>query len=178
MKSILVLLAVCFGINIVNAQTDSLIDDSYHTHKGLYFSFTTGPIFGSIIKEFPYNYEPHLVSVFNGTGWSFDIKGGLAIFENIIIHFDVINSIMINPTEQRNFKRSTLSNSDMNFVESTLGTGVTYYLMPINLYASITVGSTYYKFYNTKENTELETGSNISYQYKLGKEWWVSKIGV
>lgn len=67
------------------------------------------------------------------------------------------------------------------FQTSTVGLGATYYFMPANVYASLSVGAgvLYTTAYSRLDETYTLTGSEVSkfgpaVSLSLGKEWWVS----
>lgn len=66
----------------------------------------------------------------------------------------------------------------MVLADGTLGVGLTYYIMPANVFLSGTVGVG--RFALTKptddqdDDERIETNPGLSLHAKIGKEWWVS----
>ena len=63
---------------------------------------------------------------------------------------------------------------DISVNELMFGAGVTYYYMPVNLFASASAGIGRFTISNNDNDTRTKTQSGFSFQLIVGKEWWVS----
>jgi hypothetical protein len=114
-----------------------------------------------------------------GAGLSTDIAIGGALVENLILHADIYQMTLFNPTVSRD--GNEVGDADdvgdeegvgQDIRMAGLGIGVTYYFMPINLYLSGSVGLGQAVFegdHGDTEGSEPGFGGNLM----VGKEWWV-----
>jgi hypothetical protein len=148
----------CFGI--IKAQVNE--------HDGFYLSMGLGPVFGSITdKSSSFNFT------YSGTGAEFDFKIGGTIQENLILHATMDSKSIVGPNI-KNGSISVSTSNNLSISEGFLGGGLTYYIMPANIFVSSSLGIGYYGFVNTDNNTNIATQKGLGIQLKLGKEWWVS----
>jgi hypothetical protein len=57
-----------------------------------------------------------------------------------------------------------------------IGGGVTYYLMPVNIFFSGSMGLGNFSIIDSNDNSNnVSTQRGFSMQIKIGKEWWISK---
>jgi hypothetical protein len=158
--------------SICNAQTDYFKTPKagYHQHKGFYLSASFGPNFAGIKDEVvgDYNYD------FNGTGAQFDLKIGGAIKENLILHATIIANSMTGPKITSNGSSQNTSNN-LALGEAMFGVGITYYVMPSNIFLSSSVGLGNFTLIDNDKKTTVSSDRGFSMQLKVGKEWWVSR---
>jgi len=147
---------------------DPKLDVNYHTHKGFYLSTSLGIVGGSINSEIP----NAIKSKYSGTGMNFDIKLGGAIKENLILHATIISSAVAGPTIKVGNAPNVDAPSDFTIAEAMIGAGLTYYIMPENIFISGSLGIG--QFTVADDNDSATTDKGFSMQLKVGKEWWVS----
>jgi hypothetical protein len=112
---------------------------------------------------------------FTGTGALFDIKIGGALQENLLLHATLLSSSLVGPKVTSGSISQNAPNN-LSIGESMLGGGITYYIMPQNIFLSGSVGFGGYTLIdNTNSNNSVSTDKGFSMQIKAGKEWWVSK---
>ena len=177
MKKLLVLCLVLFGFNNLKAQEEALFnnlktqEEGFHQHKGLYLSMSVGPLFGSVTDDLG-TYTMDM----SGTGAQFDFKIGGAIKENLILHATLISNSLLGPTIKISGNSSTKASDNIAVGEAMLGGGLTYYIMPSNIFLSGTLGLGNFSIIDTNDNNNnVSTQRGFSMQLKIGKEWWISK---
>jgi len=128
--------------------------------------------------------DDHADEAFNevgvgGLGLATDIAIGGAIVENLILHADIYQVTLFNPTVYADDEDVGDADEvgDMLGVGQDvrlagLGVGVTYYFMPVNLYIGGSVGLGQAVFEGDHGDTE---GSELGFGFNamVGKEWWV-----
>ena len=146
------------------------------THDGFMLRFVTGLGFQSTSED--------------GTGGSVGTSGlsgttalalGGVIVPNLAIHGELFLTTITDPTwEVRLDSGAGVSEETKgSIVSDGLGVGVTYFMMPLNLYLSGTVGIG--KSTAELNNQSYETDTGFGLNLLVGKEWWVSEeagIGV
>jgi hypothetical protein len=165
MKQVLVLCIVLLTVNSLKAQMRS------HRHDGFYFSINMGPVFGSVTNNFG-PYKEDMI----GTGGQLDIKIGASISRNLIAHATLISNTMEHPTVK--LSNSTESQVYNNLVvgEAVVGVGLTYYVMPYNIFFSGSGGlGNFSTMHNDNKALNAISNKGFSWQLKMGKEWWISK---
>ena len=157
--------------SICNAQTDfyKTPKAGYHQHKGFYLSMSAGPDFAGINSEVVGNYKLN----FNGTGGQFDLKIGGAIKENLILHATMTANSMTGPKITSGGSSQNTSNN-LALGEAMFGVGITYYVMPSNIFLSSSLGVGNFTIIDNDKKTSISSDRGFSMQLKVGKEWWVS----
>jgi hypothetical protein len=106
---------------------------------------------------------------FDDANGFFSLMLGGAISENLILHLDVASAVMKDPS----LKTSSFSGKiDDDVRASFSGLGMTYYLMPANVYVSASVGSATTRIESQGKTFESDSGLGVNLM--VGKEWWVS----
>jgi len=165
MRKVFILSFVLFGFSNINAQ------DGFHQHDGLYLSMSAGPLFGGVNDDLG-SYSMKM----SGTGAEFDFKIGGAIKENLILHATITSSTLPGPTIKMSDNTSIKASDNMTVGEVMLGGGLTYYLMPSNVFLSSSIGIGNFSIIDNNDNTNnVSTQRGFSMQLKVGKEWWISK---
>ncbi len=59
--------------------------------------------------------------------------------------------------------------------EDFIGGGVTYYLMPANVFLSGSVGPGSFRRMDTDDDSSVSSDKGFGFQLKAGKEWWISR---
>jgi len=171
MKKVALLVFLFANLIAVMAQTPSTsVDNNARKHKGFYLSMSLGPNFPSITDEVAgdYNYK------YTGTGALLDFKIGGTLKENLILHATITSTSMSGPKITSGGSSLNLDN-DLGLGEAMIGAGITYYVMPVNILFSGSVGIGNFTLVDGKNDTSISTDRGVSFQLKAGKEWWVSK---
>jgi hypothetical protein len=180
MKNVLILCVLLLGINHLQAQEEVQRPRGFHQHKGFYLSMNIGPLWGNVMDyEGASRTEPPYTLNFIGAGGMMDYKIGWAVRENLILHVTAISNIMPVPTVIATVgmnSSSTKFPSTFSFGEVMYGVGMTYYVMPSNVFLSGSIGMGKFMIDDSK-NPDIKgtTKGGFSMQLKLGKEWWVSR---
>jgi hypothetical protein len=115
----------------------------------------------------------------SGFGLATDIAIGGAIVENLILHADIYQVTLFNPTvhvdDEDAGDADEVGDSygvGQDVRMAGLGIGVTYYFMPVNVYLSGSIGLGQAVFEGDHGDTE---GSDLGFGFNamIGKEWWV-----
>lgn len=149
-------------------------NEKFRQHTGFYLSMSAGPAFGKITLD---ETRPYVESFeFSGTGGQLDIKIGGAVKENLILHATMISTVLPGP-KIKSSSHSGRASDDMSIDENMLlGGGLTYYIMPANIFLSGSAGMGKYSFtYDNNSQNDISTNSGLSIQLKAGKEWWIGK---
>jgi hypothetical protein len=103
---------------------------------------------------------------YSGASSNTNFAIGGAIFNNLALHATFFGWMIAEPeVEVIGIPGST----DEDILFSAVGIGVTYYIMPINIYLSPSIGIA--MLYN--ESGDRSTDNGIALDMTLGKEWWV-----
>lgn len=165
MKKVLILCLVLFCFYKLQAQ------EGYHQHDGFYLSMSVGPLFGSVTDDLGSN-----TLDMRGTGAQFDFKIGGAIKENLILHATLISNTLPGPSIKVSNNSSVKSSDNLTVGEAMFGVGLTYYMMPSNIFISGTIGLGNFSIIDSQDSkNNVSTQRGISMQLKFGKEWWISK---
>jgi hypothetical protein len=176
--SLVLLLLVCFSFlhaqnnppssmqNKISSGSDSRV------HKGFHFEFGIGPAFGTITDEAVIYGTPGTLE-FGGTGVGIDMKIGGSLQENLMLTFDILSKAIVSPELKVNGTSIGTSNS-VSLGEVSYGGGLTYYLMPSDVFLSATLGTGTFVIRNTQNNTTTRADYGFSMQLKVGKHWWIS----
>ncbi len=117
--------------------------------------------------------SPYFPSKFSGASSDANIAIGACVFNNFALHATMFGVVMLEPT----YELGDISN-DFNGNVSLLsvGLGVTYYLMPANIYlsGSAGIGSLELEFVGVEvDSWVIESDPGPVFDLTLGKEWWV-----
>jgi hypothetical protein len=108
---------------------------------------------------------------FSGAGSLVDVRIGGTVAPNLVISGDIIGRVISKPDVEVHGVGSANSNFDLT--ESTIGAGVTYYFMPVNIFVAGTVGLTRFGIASGGGVSVSTTDPGVSLYFKVGKEWWV-----
>lgn len=144
-----------------------------HTHDGFYFRGLLG--FGPASTTFE-NYSGNELK-FEGGATAMRLQFGYAVIDDLIIFLD--NGVIAMAEPDVTYGGSDIDQGNSEVSVSDFGIGVTYYIMPYNIYLSASL----LLFYTSFEGNYIEgdTDYGTGYQFSIGKEWWISKnwgIGV
>lgn len=167
-----VLLVLAFALS---TPTQALADRG-GTHDGFFLRLSTGLGYASVSGDNDNS------GTFKGVTGQGSIAIGGIVTENLAIHADLFATTLFNPDyEQNGTTTSTPDNVEITMRAGTLGVGLTYYFMPLNLYLSASLGlavaSTEIRYtilgFSRTATYESETGVGLNLM--VGKEWWVSE---
>ncbi len=108
------------------------------------------------------------------------LRVGGAVVENLIIAGELW-TVRAPSTNWRLDGEAVTPRGDVSATLSGIGFNVTYYLMPANVFFSVTPSVGVLAFDNTDERTGARTKTGFSARAAIGKEWWVARqfgIGV
>lgn len=155
MKKLIILSSLLIIIGNLYAQ------DAIHQHKGFYLSLGAGPVFGNV-KDDLGSYTMDM----SGTGAIFDFKIGGAVKENLILHAAMISNTMKGPNIKVSNNPSMKANDNLNVGEAMFGAGLTYYVMPANVFFSGTVGIGNFSIIDT-ENSDNNVSTQRGFSMQL-----------
>ncbi len=142
-----------------------------NTHDGFFLRLSGG--FGYTQTEIDALKDIKIKGVSNT--YSFAI--GYAVIENLIVEAEIFGSHTSDPDLSPSGK---FYENDLNAISNGFGIGATYYLMPINIYASASVGFSRV-ILNLDDSGLFDDGSEqikseggVGFSITVGKEWWVS----
>lgn len=112
-----------------------------------------------------------------GFGGALEVAIGGVVTPNLSINADLFASTVVNPTVD--FNGQEFESDDVSVSLTCLGVGVTYYIMPLNLYLAGSVGLGKASFNFEGDNSDADWGFALNAM--IGKEFFVSQdwgIGV
>jgi hypothetical protein len=144
-----------------------------HHHTGIYLRLSTGLGF-SYSREEVESIDYQIYGFANMVFLSIDG----ALTENLILSADVFGSVTVDSTVHVSYLPD-LGGSGTVDVSGELacfgtGAGITYYVMPINLYFGLSGGISKVTFTDTS-GYEISTKIGWGVNLMVGKEWWVSE---
>jgi hypothetical protein len=149
-----------------------------HNHDGFYLRLAIGFGGGSVWGNDHVLPGVQDVST-SGLGFGTSIAIGGAVTENLILNADLFQATIFNPSVRQDGRHvgdaSDLSR-DLGVGEDItvagLGVGLTYYIMPVNIYLAGSIGFGQAVFENelgTRSGSDFGLATNVM----VGKEWWV-----
>jgi hypothetical protein len=159
-------------LKITKEEIPATPEKGFHMHDGFYLSLSYGASFGDIKDEIGAGESLTISDV----GPAFEFAIGWAVKENILLHLTGAGCMIISPTVKSSNGSSFKSPDNSSLMTTFSGVGITYYIMPRNIFVSASVGSGSFS-YNDADNLDSNwhTDPGFSFQIKAGKEWWVSK---
>jgi hypothetical protein len=137
-----------------------------HKHDGFFLRMCAGFGFGHSSVEDDQGDN----NTIRGGSSASNLAIGAMVTENFAVHADAFHMVLIEPESYRNGKpEGTVPG---RYVAGGLGAGITYYIMPTNLYISASLD-----FVVLKADLgilELESDTGMGIDFLIGKEWWVS----
>lgn len=135
------------------------------THHGLYLSMGLGSVSGSIYG----NDNSGKTITVDGPAIGFDFQMGGRIAENLMLHGTISVKSISGPTIN-----SIKVPDNYSFGEAMIGGGLTKYFNH-DFFFTGNIGAGNYSFSTTSSSETFSTSKGLSYQFKAGKEWWISK---
>ena len=114
------------------------------------------------------------LSATGGDAGHVNIALGYAVIENLIIHAEMFGGFLTNATVKLNGEEIGELGEDTQLNLYGFGIGVTYYVMPLNLYIAGSLGAADANLQIDGETRELRDASGTAINLMVGKEWWVS----
>lgn len=112
----------------------------------------------------------------SGPSSGVDISIGAVVTDNLALHLSLFGMSVLEPDVTVDGEvLGTAKNSAL--AGSGIGVGVTYYLMPANVYISgaLGIGAARFTFNTgTSDETAAQTDNGYALNLMVGKEWWVS----
>ena len=105
----------------------------------------------------------------SGLGASLGVALGGFVIPNLAINADLYGSTIIDPTLEAEGQEVDV---DASITYAAIGVGVTYYIMPLNLYVAGSLGFGRMTFEQNGEEFESEIGFSV--HAAVGKEWFVN----
>ena len=137
-----------------------------HAHDGFYLRWALGLGYASSMETFPNGN-----GAFSGLGSMGNFGLGWAVSRNLILHLDLASAMILSPKKTTVFfgvsDSTTASSPETVF---NLGVGLTYYVMPSNLYLGIAAGASVLG----AADGFFRPGTGWGVTARVGKEWWVS----
>jgi hypothetical protein len=147
------------------------------THDGFFLSISPGLAFGESKADLTEAAGSWDNVTYRGPGVLLDLKIGGALTPNLILSGDFISRSVAGP-EVETFGGTNQADEDVVLTDGTLGIGLTYYILPANVFFSGTLGVGRFVLTNPTEDADdderIETNPGVSLHAKVGKEWWVS----
>ncbi|MCP3135837.1 outer membrane beta-barrel protein [Pyxidicoccus xibeiensis] len=155
-----------FATVLLTASVAAAQDAGRHSHDGLYLRLQVGGGYTRAESTF----EDLAVK---GAAGAVNAELGFAVLQNFIIYGKLFGASAQNPDLE--FGDVTIEGQDDDVSQNfgALGAGVTYYLMPANVYLS---GALSFARLTITEDgdTIAETDPGVGLHLGVGKEWWVS----
>lgn len=150
---------------------DKLGEGDQFRHEGFFLRFALGGG-GGVLRGKRDAVVDEAVT-FSGFGVSGVLSAGLALADNFLIHGDVFFTSMLDANMDGGFQEDVDGyefRGDLSMLMP--GIGVSYYLMPFNLYlsSSVGIGQVVWERYDGERQTSRY---GVAVQGLLGKEWWV-----
>jgi hypothetical protein len=153
------------------------VGDAKHHHDGFMLRLAIGLGFGGVggDQQILTGKEVAL----SGIGLNFGVGIGGALTENLVLNADLFQATLFNPEVEidgEDAGRADELKDDLGVGEDSeltgIGIGVTYYLMPANVYFAGSVGIGKVIFVDRSGD---RGGSDVGFATNLmiGKEWWV-----
>jgi hypothetical protein len=136
-----------------------------HLHTGFFLRLSLG--FGYSRASRDTGVED--IALDGGSGFfAFDIGG--AVVENLVLHARMSDFVNFSPTVKLGGEEYEADEVTLSFV--LYGAGLTYYIMPVNFYATVAFGASL-GMIEIDGDEYGETDVGFAVEGDLGKEWWV-----
>lgn len=153
---------VCFFILALASK--ALLAGPRDHNGGFFLRLSTGV--GITQSEYS---DPSLPLKFSGLGNDINGAVGAVVFDNFALHATVFGCLLPKPDVELFGQTEQFQG---NIILSVLGVGFTYYIMPINICFSPSIGMGRLTIEDEEEAADTDMGPAVD--VTLGKEWWVS----
>ena len=166
MKTILLAFICLFLTSNLFSQADAP-DVGIHQHDGFFLRMLFGVGYADLIENDVMGSDLKFSGIAGAT--RFQIGG--TVSDNLIIYGELGAVIQTDPTME--WKGKSGSTSDVKVSVFDFGGGITYYLMPANVYFALglLINRAELEYNNRKGESEYGIGFNAM----VGKEWWVGE---
>jgi hypothetical protein len=140
-----------------------------HEHDGLFLRMLLGTGYAELVEKNVMGSDLK----FSGTTVPFRFQLGGNLFKNFIFYGEFAVASQTNPKME--WMGRSESSSDFTVGVVDLGIGITYYLMPVNIYFSLSAlySQAQLEYNNTKSESEIGFDNFSGINIMVGKEWWV-----
>jgi hypothetical protein len=162
-------LALVLAPALAQAQSryGAFFDDySEHRHLGFFLRLDTGP--GGLRSSASSGGVDASIS---GFAWPFGLAVGYALGENFIVGGELWGISVPSPKHSVGSQSATAN--DLTATLMGFGLHVTYYVMPANIYVSLTPSVVQLSESSSSGEPVSETRMGYGAKLALGKEWWV-----
>jgi tetratricopeptide (TPR) repeat protein len=135
----------------------------HHSHDGFFLRVQLGFGFTTLTAD-------RADVEVSGASGHFSLAAGAALAGKLVLYGELGGGSVTEPSVKSG-NRSTMFDGNLSVV--TFGVGAAYYIMPINIYVSGTVGASQVTLRVEHQMLESKTGYGVT--LSAGKEWWVSK---
>jgi hypothetical protein len=146
-----------------------LCQDGIHEHNGLFIRMLLGSGYAELVEKNVMGSDLK----FSGATFPLRFQLGGEFLKNLIAYGEFGFASQTNPKME--WPGHLGSTSDVSVSVGDLGIGITYYLMPVNVYFSLSglYSSVQLEYSNTKSESEIEFDNINGINVTVGKEWWV-----
>jgi hypothetical protein len=145
------------------------VDPGIEHHDGLMLRFTFGLGYASTRAVEATNNGDELTISGVDSSFSFDIGG--VISDNLVLHLRLAALRILAPSVSLNGERAT-GPEDFSLTGVLIGPGLTYYLMPSNVYLTGALGVS--RLDGETDESDSTTDFGFGANADIGKEWWGS----
>ena len=140
-----------------------------HEHDGLFLRMLLGAGYAELIEKNVMGSDLK----FSGPTVPLRFQIGGEFLKNLIAYGEFGFASQTNP--EMEWPGHSGSTSDVSVSVGDLGIGITYYMMPVNFYFSLSglYSSVQLEYNNTKSESEIEFDNINGINVMVGKEWWV-----
>jgi hypothetical protein len=141
----------------------------YHTHDGFFMRLNAG--FGFMTASETY---AGATDTYSGPGVTVGAAFGGVVAPNLIVFGELLATDIQDPDFEVSGVPGSTALNGMDVAMGSIGPGIAYYFMPINLYLSATLTFTRISFSDSTPNhASGDTNAGIGLSLMVGKEWWV-----
>ena len=149
-----------------DTPADVRADDTAQKHRGFFLRLDLGAGYQGSSSTL----SATDVSI-SGMSGAFGIALGGAVSDGVILGAHLFDVVASSPTVQAGSQSATASNAQLALL--CFGPNATFYVMPANVYFSITVGVAVLTA--SRNGTTNNTQTGVGGRLQLGKEWWASE---
>ncbi|MFC1670161.1 hypothetical protein ACFL20_07180 [Spirochaetota bacterium] len=137
------------------------------THDGFFLRFQTGIGYGHMTEKDVMGSDLEIY----GASYDFYFQLGGALVNNFILHLNLGGSVLMEPEVKWGSETATATDAELTVYN--YGAGISYYIMPGNMYISINGSAMRSKAEGEYGSGYTDWGFGIT--GVIGKEWWVSE---
>jgi len=160
----------CAGVILLVGLAGPALGGDPRTHDGFFLRLSAGGGYGE--TEIDASGVPFLPGdnlKLSGATGDINLAIGGALKENFLLHGTIWGWAVSGPDVESGGVTETV---DANLTMSGVGIGFTWYVMPVNVYFSPSVGLANLSV--ERDNVTVSTDAGFGLDLTVGKEWWVS----